>query len=134
MNVQHSVDQWVSKAESDMTAAKDLYRLKSQALDAICYHCQQTAEKYIKAVMVSENMNVPHTHNLPRLIGMIACVAEMDEDQRRDAAWLSEFAIEIRYPSERGCALSREHAADAIRIAAALKEFRLKLLPYTSIE
>lgn len=129
MSTLHSIAQWLEKAESDMTAATDLYRLRTKALDAICYHCQQTAEKYIKAVMVANSMDVPRTHNLPRLIGLLAAVARMDETRRREAAWLSEFAVEIRYPSEKSLALCPKDAARAIQAASDIRDFCLQLLP-----
>ena len=42
---------WVGKAEDDYRAAQ-LLALSSKPLhDQICFHCQQAAEKYLKALL-----------------------------------------------------------------------------------
>ena len=45
-----SVADWVDKAEDDWKAAVDLDRRRRDPLpDPVCFHCQQCAEKYLKA-------------------------------------------------------------------------------------
>lgn len=42
------VQEWVAKAENDLLAATLLLKLGRQApADAICFHAQQCAEKYL---------------------------------------------------------------------------------------
>lgn len=44
--------EWVSKAEGDfLTAGRELRARKSPNYDAVCFHAQQCAEKYLKAVL-----------------------------------------------------------------------------------
>ncbi|MBI1765947.1 MAG: HEPN domain-containing protein [Acidobacteria bacterium] len=45
--------EWVRKAEDDWDVARKTYRArKIPVYDAACYHCQQCAEKYLKAKLV----------------------------------------------------------------------------------
>jgi HEPN domain-containing protein len=40
---------WVKKAEEDYLAALDLARRRNRQLhNSVCFHCQQSAEKYMK--------------------------------------------------------------------------------------
>jgi hypothetical protein len=43
--------EWLSKAEADWQGAKRLARGKSPLYDLVCFHCQQSPEKYLKALM-----------------------------------------------------------------------------------
>ena len=106
----HCPEDWIEKAGNDFRAAADLMRVRSGSLSVVCFPCQLTAEKYLKAVMVSRNMPVPKTHNLPKLLRLLQVVVPSDRDVRKEAAWLSEFAVEARYPSHSGTAVTREHA------------------------
>ena len=47
-----AVAEWVSKAEGDfVTAGRELRARKSPNYDAVCFHTQQCAEKYLKAIL-----------------------------------------------------------------------------------
>ncbi len=44
--------EWVDKAEGDRsTAQRELRVRKSPNFDAVCFHAQQCAEKYLKALL-----------------------------------------------------------------------------------
>jgi len=44
--------EWVDKAEGDLITARREYRArKSPNYDAVCFHAQQAAEKYLKAYL-----------------------------------------------------------------------------------
>ena len=42
--------EWVAKAEADFRVADTLQHAQPPVHDARCFHCQQAAEKYLKAV------------------------------------------------------------------------------------
>ena len=47
------LDEWVEKAEGDYRAAVILNRIRKEPVpDGVCYHCQQSAEKYLKAFLI----------------------------------------------------------------------------------
>ena len=43
------INEWITKAENDLLNVENNLNSKSIPLDTVCYHCQQAAEKYLKA-------------------------------------------------------------------------------------
>lgn len=55
--------EWVEKAEGDWNAARQLDRVrKDPNYDSVCFHCQQCAEKYLKARLVEAALSFARTH------------------------------------------------------------------------
>jgi hypothetical protein len=53
----------VQKAEDDWNAARQLNRVrKDPNYDGVCFHCQQSAEKYLKARLEEAGISFPKTH------------------------------------------------------------------------
>ncbi len=84
--------EWVTKAEGDfLTAGREVRARKSPNYDAVCFHAQQCAEKYLKAVLQENERNIPKIHNLIEL--MLLC-EEMDnsfEMLRADLVTMERF-------------------------------------------
>ncbi len=55
---------WVRKAEQDWEAARKLAAETPPPRDVVCFHCQQAAEKYLKALLQENGLVVPKTHQL----------------------------------------------------------------------
>lgn len=65
--------EWVDKAEGDFLTAEREYRArKSPNFDAVCFHAQQAAEKYLKAVLQEGGNPIPRLHSLAELLALIA--------------------------------------------------------------
>ena len=45
---------WVEKAEEDFVLAQSALRRKKPLITGVCFHAQQCAEKYMKALLVSK--------------------------------------------------------------------------------
>lgn len=58
---------WVEKAEEDYAIALLAIRRKRPFLYGACFHAQQTAEKYLKAALVSRKRSFPRVHDLIEL-------------------------------------------------------------------
>ena len=57
--------EWLKKAESDYQLAVALSRRRKVTFfDQACFHCQQSAEKYLKARLEEANIMSPKTHDL----------------------------------------------------------------------
>ncbi|MGD1071108.1 MAG: HEPN domain-containing protein [Bryobacteraceae bacterium] len=87
---------WVRRAEDDLRAAAALIaaELPAEAL----YHCQQSAEKYIKAFLTRHQKPFRKTHDLRELA--VGC-ADIDPDLAlalRPALDLTQYAWRFRYP------------------------------------
>jgi HEPN domain-containing protein len=59
---------WIQKADNDISAARHLAENMYPApVEIICFHCQQAAEKYLKAFLVYNDQEPPKTHDLVEL-------------------------------------------------------------------
>ncbi len=57
--------EWVAKAEGDFaTMMRESQVLDHPNYDAVCFHAQQCAEKYLKALLQETQRPINRTHNL----------------------------------------------------------------------
>jgi Uncharacterized conserved protein related to C-terminal domain of eukaryotic chaperone, SACSIN len=61
------VNQWITKADHDLGMAELAIANKPEYKDLICFHCQQSAEKYLKAYLVHLNIDFKKSHSTPLL-------------------------------------------------------------------
>ncbi|HVB47077.1 MAG TPA: HEPN domain-containing protein [Burkholderiales bacterium] len=60
--------EWVAKAEADFaTARRELLARRQPNYDAACFHAQQCAEKYLKALLQERGCVIPRAHHLEML-------------------------------------------------------------------
>ncbi|MEO5643764.1 MAG: HEPN domain-containing protein, partial [Bacteroidia bacterium] len=61
---------WIQFAESDLELAKVGRVSKKILYETLCYHCQQSCEKSIKAALILNKIIFPKTHDLEFLINL----------------------------------------------------------------
>ena len=106
---------WLSSAEQDLRVAKHLEKtFYPKPLEIICYHCQQAAEKAVKAIIVYYGCpgGLPRSHDVSFLLSQIKNRCDISEDLYDSADTLSPYGVAVRYPSE--LFLEAKHASDAI--------------------
>lgn len=64
MNDEGDQFNWVEYAEEDLVMAKSALRRNKPLTTSSCFHSQQSAEKYLKAMLVSQDIEFPKTHDL----------------------------------------------------------------------
>jgi HEPN domain-containing protein len=89
-------DIWMQFAKSDLALAR-AGRLPDVRLGALCFHCQQAAEKALKAVLLRYQVEFPPTHNLQDLFNLLPSPVSAPPEIK-DAVHLSGFVIKGRYP------------------------------------
>jgi len=93
--------EWIEKAEADfVTAGRELRVRKLPNYDAVCFHAQQCAEKYMKARLHAAGTPFAKTHNLIELLDSLLAVEPLWESLRGGLIALNEYAIVVRYPGE----------------------------------
>ncbi len=91
--------EWIKKAESDFVAAVVLSRRRKVTLhDHVCFHCQQSAEKYLKARLEEANIRIPKSHDLEQLLDLALPLEPLWSALRPALEKLSDYAVEFRYP------------------------------------
>lgn len=91
--------EWIKKAEGDYQTAGLLLRARKHPnYDASCFHAQQCAEKYMKAVLEEELAPFVHSHDLSALLDRLTDVNPFWEALRPAATVLTGYAVRFRYP------------------------------------
>jgi HEPN domain-containing protein len=114
-----AVAEWVAKAEGDfLTAGRELRARKSPNYDAVCFHTQQCAEKYLKAVLQENGKRVPKIHFLLELLAIILKFDGSYEFLKADLEVLEDYSVRFRYPghfAEKDEARSAYVASETVR-------------------
>lgn len=93
--------EWAQKAEGDYaTAGRELRVRRQPNYDAVCFHAQQVAEKYLKAFLQEHNVVFPKTHSLIELLELCLPLDPSFELQRGYLIRLDRYAVRYRYPGE----------------------------------
>jgi HEPN domain-containing protein len=111
--------EWVRKAEADARAARRLAQGNPPLHDVVCFHCQQAAEKYLKALLVELSLHVPRTHNLIALLPLLAPHHASLRTFRRGLDFLTRFAVDTRYPGDNA---TRRQAQASLRWAGRVRD------------
>jgi HEPN domain-containing protein len=93
--------EWLRKAEEDYVVATALVRRrKSPTPNAVSFHCQQCAEKYLKAYLVQHNVVFPKTHDLLELHKLCLSVDPTFTLIGDLLDHLNPYSVEFRCPGE----------------------------------
>jgi len=121
------VNKWIKKAENDLLTAERGLSFEDPITQTVCFHCQQAAEKYLKAFLVHHQIYFAKTHKIMELLTSCATVDASFRDQLQDADNLTDYAVEIRYPDVL-LEPTIKDAKEAFEIALKVKQFVLKKL------
>lgn len=94
------VKEWLRKADNDLLNVENNLNSERVPTDTVCFHCQQCAEKYLKAYLVYRKIEFPNIHNLLRLMELCKESDETFETLRNYLLILNDYAVEIRYPDD----------------------------------
>jgi HEPN domain-containing protein len=118
--------EWVNKAEGDYSVAIREFRVrKNPNYDAVCYHSQQMAEKYLKAILQENDKPIPRTHSLMDLLSNCLSFSPTFEIMHADLSQMEGYAVQFRYP---GLSAEKIDAQRSIKCARIVREFiRMKM-------
>ena len=125
----NEVQQWFTFAQKDLAVAKHLRdTFYPEPMEIICYHCQQAAEKSIKAVMVSLGCpgGLPTRHDLSFLLDQLHKPVSVSDELYDAADALTPYGVAARYPNE--MFLEEHHASQALRDAARILDWAKQIL------
>lgn len=107
------VTEWIDKAESDYrTAEREARVRRGPSYDIACFHAQQCAEKYLKALLIHHQIPFRPIHDLEVLLELALPINSDLEHIRDPLLLLNDYAVDIRYPGE---SATKEEAQDAVR-------------------
>jgi HEPN domain-containing protein len=94
----------------------------------VCFHAQQCAEKYLKAVLHEWGIAFPKTHDLEALVQRCGTMEPKFTALLAAAKVLASHAVEVRYP---GIWATRADAEDALRTARRVRRLARQVLRLT---
>src|SRR5262249_29854475 len=71
---------------------------KPPVYDVACFCCQQTVEKYFKALLHEQGLPVPRTHELDDLLDLLLPHDSTLNALRPGLDRLTSYAVDVRYP------------------------------------
>ena len=121
---------WMVKAWRDLETARRAATGDPPFYDVAVYHCQQAAEKAVKAFLVHHGKPYEKTHDIEVLVDL-ACEVESAFGQLADAAdSLTPYATRFRYPNATFAVEPQPtEYNEALQHAQSIYDFVLNLLP-----
>ena len=115
---------WVEIAE-DLQAAQIVLKQKKSLNYIACFHAQQCAEKYLKALLVHRGKDFPKTHDLNRVRALCEAKGTIIPVSPQILEDLSMYAMANRYP---GISANKQDAQAALATDKLVRAFARKTL------
>jgi HEPN domain-containing protein len=112
------VQAWLQKAENDLRSARVGLAADPPLIEDALFHCQQAAEKSIKAFLTAHDTIFGKTHDLDELASACEKIDTSLTSVLGPARDLTVFAWEFRYPGS-GEAPPESEAQDFLLLAQA---------------
>lgn len=114
------IKQWLFKANEDLLVVNKLTEFEIVATSSVCFHCQQAVERFLKAFLIANGVDIKKTHNIEYLLSECS---DIDKDfVKIDPKELSDFGVDARYPGDMYIPDERE-ALEYKKLAFEIKEF-----------
>jgi len=91
-------------------------------LEHICYHCQQSTEKALKAVLAYHEVDIPKTHNIGRLIDECKSYDASIQMDMKISKIMTDYSTITRYPDDADTELVDSDATLALKYAKSTLE------------
>jgi len=116
---------WAEHAEDDFALARAALRRKQPLASGACFHAQQCAEKYMKALLISKGADFPKTHDLLLLNNLCSANGMFLEVEPKHLNTLADYAVRARYPGDDPTV---DDAKEAIELAKLVRDIARKFL------
>jgi len=130
-NVQLIKD-WLSLAEENLLFAKAGMKEDFSPYRTICFMCQGSAEKYLKAFLLWNDWELKKTHDLSKLLDLCCEYNDSFKHFFPECELLNEYIVEGRYPSDHSTEnITKDDAKKAIEATENIKEYILKNIDFS---
>jgi HEPN domain-containing protein len=116
---------WVKKAEEHFFVARLWTRSKTPFHDAVCFHCQESARKYLRGLWEELGFGMPKRHDLEALLTRLQPHHSTLCSLRRGLFFLKDFGENTLYP---GSKAQKRQAVAAVRWAGKVRAEARQLL------
>lgn len=124
----HEISQWLLKANHDLESAKRLLAGDPPYRDTAVFHCQQAAEKALKAHLTLCDSPFSKVHDLRVLVKQAAGFDARFQQFVEAAEVLTPYATAFRYPGDVSEPTPAD-AAEAVLLAGAVLDYVIGQMP-----
>jgi len=90
---------WLSVVDDDLKQVVNNLYGPMPSLSGAAYHCQQAAEKLVKAILVGADIAFPKTHDIAALVGLLSDSHPLKK-ALKGLEKLTPYGVAYRYPAE----------------------------------
>ena len=108
----------------DLSSAAYLQNMQPVPIEIICYHCQQSAEKFLKGYLALRGEAIRKTHDLVQLNKLCQLYDREFRQIENECFDLTDYGVQIRYPFP--LEVSEADLILALKNASQVKEFILQ--------
>ena len=130
---QELVKKWLLKADNDFFYAKASLEDELKFFDLICFHFQQSAEKYLKAYIIAHDLEFRKIHDLAALVETCKRDDSSFSEIQEACLFLQRFYIEPRYPASIMFDYTKEDAEKALESAEIIRAFVIEKLKHETL-
>lgn len=112
---------WLSRAYSNLTRAGQP-KPEGVYWEDLCFDAQQAAEKALKALLLATDIPFRFVHDLGELLNLLTRAGVRVPEGVLEAAELTEYAVEARYPGPFEPVSEEEHRR-ALELATAVVDW-----------
>ena len=94
------ISMWLKKSANDLRSALILTTAEDYPTDAVCFHCQQSIEKSLKALLIYKDIEFKKTHDLVYLLNISGLEQELSNNYLTVFAEINYYSVTARYPDE----------------------------------
>ena len=97
MPTHENYDTLIKLARKDLDLAKNSSTMENLYIEGICFHCQQCAEKSLKAFIIFHNIRYKFTHDLEKLCKDCIDIDKSFSSILNPCLILTYYSSDIRY-------------------------------------
>ena len=94
------VEEWMSRARSNLEIARTIKKSPNILYEDMCFNCQQSVEKSLKAFLISLDQPFPPIHSISGLLELVRKIGIEIPKKVEDSVILTDYAVKKRYPGE----------------------------------
>lgn len=114
-------EEWLEFAKRDLESAIFLINMYPKPKEIICYHCEQSAEKYLKGYLIKNANKIERTHDLVLLNNKCKDIDSSFDIIEDECIELVPYGVQVRYPYQLD--VNEEDMISAIECAKKIEKF-----------
>jgi HEPN domain-containing protein len=94
------ITDWLRLAQENLQVASSTITAEYSPYHTVCFLCQNSAERYLKAYLIYQGWELKKTHDLNELLAFCVEYNNSLETLRDDCEILNEYITSARYPGD----------------------------------